>query len=82
MTSDLKAESGEINAVWATWRKNINFTLSLSRVFPEAPCVDPGSVIMTDTPHHTQTVRLHTEQVTRNLTPEPDSHHMHNTDTQ
>lgn len=38
-----------------------------------APCVDPGGVIIADSPDHTQTVRLHQKQVARDLTPEPES---------
>lgn len=45
---------------------------TLSRWSPAAPRVDPGGVIVSDAPHHTLTVRLHTEQMSRNLTPEPE----------
>lgn len=45
---------------------------TLIRRSPAAPRVDPGGVIVSDAPHHTQTVRLHTEQMSRNLTPEPE----------
>ncbi len=45
---------------------------TLSRRSPAAPRVDPGGVIVSDAPHHSQTVRLHTQQMSRNLTPEPE----------
>lgn len=45
---------------------------TLSHRSPAAPRVDPGGVIVSDAPHHSQTVRLHTQQMSRNLTPEPE----------
>lgn len=36
-----------------------------------ASCVDPGSVVIANPPHHTKTVGLNNTQMPSDLTPEP-----------
>lgn len=48
---------------------------------PVAPTVHPGGAVPPDAPHQPQAVRLHTAQVTRDLSPEPAAAAAHSRDT-